>query len=82
MQNNIKILSHSQCPLIDAPINNGILIKLQGVYEGKEWNMSPDTSGITKADLGIYHLRSIGEKVENLDYLCTWKVQNPKKKVK
>lgn len=60
-----------------ASKDQGILIKLEGVYEGEEWNMPPDTSGITKANPGTYNLRSTGEEVENPDYLCTWEVHSP-----
>jgi hypothetical protein len=57
---------------------DGILIKLQGVYEGEEWNMPPDTSAISKAGPGIYKLRATEEEVENPDYQCTWEVHRPK----
>ena len=52
----------------------GILIDLCGTREGEQWNMPPDTSGITKADPGVYSLRETGETVENPDYVCTWEV--------
>ena len=60
-----------------ATETEGILIKLQGVYEGDEWNMPPDTSAISKASPGVYELRATGEEVEDPDYLCTWEVQRP-----
>ena len=65
-----------------ASPDQGISIKLQGVYEGEEWNMPPDTSGITEASPGIYNLSATGEQVENPDYLCTWEVHSPKQSSK
>lgn len=53
----------------------GILIALEGIHDGKEWNMPPNTSSIVKADPGIYKLSVTNEEVENPDYLCTWQVQ-------
>ena len=52
----------------------GILISLEGVHEGKEWNMPPNTSSIVKAQPGIYKLNVTNEEVTNPDYLCTWQV--------
>jgi len=61
-----------------ASETEGVLIKLQGVYAGKELSLPPDTSAISRAEPGIYRLRATGEEVENPDYLCTWEVHQPR----
>jgi len=58
-----------------ASESDGIVVALSGVYKGEKLGMPPDTSGITRADPGVYQLQSTGEEVENPDYLCTWEVK-------
>ena len=53
---------------------DGIHIVLEGVHEGKEWNMPPNTSSIVEANPGIYKLNVTNEEVADPDYICTWEV--------
>lgn len=57
---------------------DGILISLDGVHEGKKWNMPPNTSSIVQADPGIYKLSVTNEEVEDPDFTCTWEVHSDK----
>ena len=61
-----------------ASEKEGIIVQLQGTYQGEEWNMPPDTSSITKAESGEYTLESTGEIVTDPDFLCTWEVHKAK----
>ncbi|MFC1537007.1 hypothetical protein ACFL48_04260 [Pseudomonadota bacterium] len=69
-QKQLHGVVHSATP------EQGILIELDGVHKGEQWNMPPDTSCISEAEPGLYQLRTTGESVENPDYLCTWEVHS------
>ncbi len=59
-----------------ASETDGILILLNGSFEGHEWKMPPDTSCIKVAEPGEYNLKATGEKIKNPDYLCSWEVRS------
>lgn len=52
----------------------GIRLELQGIYQGSDYNLPPDTSCIWRAEPGVYTLSESKDVVENPDFLCTWEV--------
>lgn len=60
-----------------ASEEDGILIRLKGVYDGETWTMPPDQRSISKASPGTYTLHMSGEKIETPDLLSTWLIHEP-----
>lgn len=63
--------------VIEKAAPDGITISLRGAHNGQSWNMPPDLRPISRAGIGIYTLRSTGERVENPDLLASWTIQEP-----
>jgi hypothetical protein len=60
-----------------ASFEKGIVIRLQGVYEGETWNMPPLLAAIRPAEPGRYVLEMSGETIDDPDLLATWTIEEP-----
>ncbi len=46
--------------------------------EGEIKTLPPDVSSLTKAEKGIYTLKSNGKQIENPDFVTSWSITKPR----
>ena len=63
--------------VVAADRQQGIELRLAGIYAGKKYRLPPDTRTFRPTPTGEYRLRSTGEIVRGLEYTCAWTIQAP-----
>lgn len=56
-------------------IDKSICIKTD---EGEIKTLPPDVNSLTKAEKGIYTLKSNGKQIENPDFVTSWSITKPR----
>jgi hypothetical protein len=57
--------------------NSGISVKLQGIHNGENFRLPPNTKALKEASPGEYRLRTTGEVIINPDLFITYEVNQP-----
>ncbi len=60
--------------VLRAHSREGILLGLEGMREGEQFNLPPDTSAIHVATPGEYHLRTTGEVLVDPDFVAIYTI--------
>ena len=61
--------------VVHADERSGILLSLQGLRAGEQFNLPPDTRSFREAPPGEYRLRTTGEVVGDPDFTVTFSIQ-------
>jgi hypothetical protein len=61
--------------VVHADEHSGILLSLQGLRHGEQYNLPPDTRSFREAPPGEYRLRSTGEVVVDPDFTVTFSIR-------
>lgn len=61
--------------VVHADEHGGILLSLQGLRDGEQYNLPPDTRSFREAPPGEYRLRSTGEVVVDPDFTVTFSIR-------
>ena len=61
--------------VVHADEHSGILLSLQGLRDGEQYNLPPDTRSFREAPPGEYRLRSTGEVVVDPNFTVTFSIR-------
>ncbi|WP_291590132.1 hypothetical protein [Comamonas sp. UBA7528] len=65
--------------VVYADEREGILLSLEGIRAGEQFNLPPDTRSFRAAQPGDYRLQTTGEVVVNPDFTVTFSIQKKAK---